>query len=234
MVVTGVTVVMITVMAMFVARNVRLRGLGADETMMPVPVRRSAFALALVATLAVTGACSLRGSGYQYLRSRDTGTYVKVPDSWQVVSGKSSDALLFARAFDAEAVDADTLLIGERPSGLVRVRALADEQRYGLSFATMRQELMIDVDAGLESGQAQLLRREDLNMRGGFRGELIEFVIEDATEDGGDPVHIVQAAVVDAETTRVHVLALGCREPCFERYEHQIDAVVKSFTLRKA
>src|SRR5439155_21773411 len=68
-------------------------GAGTMAARMSVRSRRApAMVVALIAFAAatVTGACSsLQPSGYQYVRNRTTGTYLKVPEQWTVYNQKA-------------------------------------------------------------------------------------------------------------------------------------------------
>jgi hypothetical protein len=202
---------------------------------------RGALAMAVVAALAA-GACGLHRSGYQFVRSPQTGTYLKVPDDWQVY-GKSEierylaktapelsvDAFPFITTFDGAAHPSVTFdLGGDAPAGVVRVRPLQADERDAASFASLRNEVF-DLQGG-DGSSITTISAEDVQY-GGVRGQRIVFTRTDQLF--GSVATLDQTTLVDKDTSRLYLLVVGCRPECFERNKKQIDTIVTSLTIRE-
>lgn len=202
------------------------------------------WAAVLVSSLFLA-ACS--GSGYSYVKNSDLGAYLKVPDSWTTF--EEDDVLETQRsevtptrleeiresgwlvAFDA-APSADVpsellTAVVEHPAGFVRVRTVSAVERDQLSLAMLRKEV-IDVDALLELGRAEVREVENVTI-GGLRGNRIVSTLD---LDSGFYT-FEQVAVVDDGTSDVYVLFIGCSAECFEASRGAIDDVIDSLTIEK-
>jgi hypothetical protein len=203
-----------------------------------------ALAVAVCALAAASGACSLERSGYQYVRSPSTGTYLKVPDDWKVygqreidaaVAGSGEDAPLrklpFISLFDgSKDPELDFDPTGADPSGIVRVRDLDPDERDVTSFASAREDLFVSLNAGVESGDLRLLSASDVTQEAAH-GQRIVFALTDPTS--GDEYVVDQTSLVDRRTSRLYLLAVGCRKACYDRNRDQIDAVATSLTIKE-
>ena len=185
-------------------------------------------AASLLAAALVAGSCSVRGSEYQYVRSPSTGTYLKLPDSWDIAKIESDEGVEFGRLFDRKKIDLEgPSWAGERPTGFVQVRSLSTPERDVLSFELARN-VVFDVDQGLADGTVTPVKNIKAD-QGDFRGQRIIFEIE----GDGTTATIDQTALVDAKTTRFYLLVIGCKSTCYEQYKDEIEDVASSFTLKE-
>lgn len=222
----------------------------ADEVAMGFGRFRGIVLVAALAVLSTATACALRGSGYQYVRNRSTGTYFKVPSDWKVYgrsdlihylddgtgSVKSlSQRLPYLATFDA----ADRPAIGrffridtatEKPAGLVQVQALSNDEREGISISVLRSVVVQDFDTEFQNGQVKVTKYEDVKSKGNFRGKHMVFT---KTTDSGGTVEIDQTTMLDQPTRRLYVLAIGCEVRCFEQNKKVIGAIVTSWTIKE-
>ena len=188
----------------------------------------TALAVLVAAGVVLASGCSLRGSEYQYVRSRSTGTYLRLPEKWKVATIESGEQVKFGRVFDGADIDSERpIYTSERPTGFVQVRDLSADERDVVSFRLMRNAVF-DVDEGVDNGTVQILRYETAN-QGDARGERVVFSSSD-----GDAVAIIdQTVVIDPKTTRFHLLVVGCALRCYEEHENEIDSVVSSLTVKE-
>ena len=198
---------------------------------------------------ALGGACDLDRSGYQFVRSAKTGTYLKVPSDWTVFGAREIDdyvtkqsgdtdpnaptpgtAFKFISTFDAGAhpsVGFDAA--ADHPGGVVRVRALSPEERDAASFATIRDEIVHFQD-GLDNGQISVRSERDIST-GAVRGQRVVFDLTDPTTNVVSTFD--QTTLLDHKTSTVYLLVVGCRQDCFNRNKRQIAAVATSFTIKE-
>lgn len=185
--------------------------------------------IALLPLVAVAvGACSFRGSDYQYVRSPGTGTYMKLPDTWDVARIEADESVEFARVFDQTKIDLDgPSWASDRPTGFVQVRSLSSTERDVLSFELARN-VVFKVDEGMANGTVTPVKNLKAD-QGPFRGQRLIFTVE----GDGTVATIDQTALVDAKTTRFYLLVIGCTPTCYERHKDEIDAIASSFTLKE-
>jgi hypothetical protein len=215
---------------------------------MTVPTFRSRLAGVALMVALTTSACALRGSGFQYVRHRPTGTYYKIPSSWQVFH--HNDVISFIRTRGEGAVDPEERLPfattfdaankpeidrfysldtrSERPSGTARVQVLTEEEHDTISLSDLRS-VFIDVDEGAAAGQVDILRYEEIEPPGGFRGQRMVFNV---TGDGGI-FTINQTALLDRSTRHLYLFAIGCSAQCYEKNRRLIDEVASSWTVKE-
>jgi hypothetical protein len=203
---------------------------------------RAGALLVLLGTL--LGACgAFEQSGYQFVRSPSTGTYLKVPDDWEVFNRREiSDALEkqgngpaaafpFLTVFDAgRPANAFLDLTGPAPKGFVRVRDLEPGERDVTSFSTIREELFKELNAGAAAGAVEVRSAQEVKS-GPARGQRVVFVITD--DETGDRYVVDQVSLVDLDANRVHFVAVACSLACFDRHEDEIDEVVGSLTIKE-
>lgn len=206
--------------------------------------RRGVSCAALVALVVLAGACSLERSGYQFVRNRPTGTYLKVPEEWTVYGPKDIEkqfraanlggerkAFPFISVFDARPdADLDFDITGSRPVGLVRVRDLSPGERDSISFASAREELYDALNAGIESGALPLRSSEEVKHESAD-GQRIVFSIDDGS---GTTSTIDQTSILNREKNRIYLLIVGCRTTCYDKHRKQIDTVVESLTIKES
>ncbi len=199
------------------------------------------------AVFAAGGACSMERSGYQFVRSQQTGTYLKVPKGWTVYGHRDVTRFLEEKGASTEETRARTPFIstfsadkkpkilpfdptGNVPAGIVRVKALSPEERDETSFASLREEI-VDFDAGLQAGQIEVLDSEEIEQDSGVRGQRVVFNIRDPSNGGVFTVD--QTTLLDKSTSKLYLLAVGCATSCYDQNRKQIDAVVGSLTIKE-
>ncbi len=191
--------------------------------------------LSVVAAVAV--ACS--GSGYTYISSSSTRTYLKVPDDWKVfkkdeVLARAGGVLKFDEtdrflvAFDAHPKPSlsHSFVTGDYPFGQVRVRALGDEEADLYSFAMLRNEI-VEVDELYQADQLEPLANVRQLTEKGLRGSRLEYSV---TREQGTFV-MSQVGFVDTATRNVWFLAVGCSASCYQRHKRAIHDVMDSWTV---
>lgn len=193
--------------------------------------RRRVIAAAATAVAIVVGAtgCALRGSGYQYVRSPKTGTYLKLPSDWRV-NDLAIEGIVFGRQFNAPAGATDDmgeLFTRDTPGGFVRVVELSAASQDAVSLSAARNSLF-DIDAGLNSGEMRLVDGGDLRQPG-FRGQHVVVT----TQVGDGAVTIDQTTFLDADSKRLYHLVIGCQSDCYERHKKDIETVTESLTLKE-
>jgi hypothetical protein len=198
-----------------------------------------AFAVALLSS-----ACGgLQRSGYQYVRNRSTGTYLKVPSEWTVYDQKAIEKQVgdasggldnarfpFISVFDASPhSELDFDVFTDMPMGVVRVRELSQEERDGVSFASARDELFPLNDAA-STGQLPVQKSVEVN-QAGAQGQRIVFTYTD--EESGTTSTIDQTTLVDHGKNRLYLLVVGCETKCYEKHRKEIETVVTSLTIKE-
>ena len=185
------------------------------------------MSLTLAAVMATAG-CSLRGSDYQYVRSRDTGTYLRLPKNWDIAKLETDEAITFARVFDGEEVDEDLpILVSERPTGFVQVRELSESERDVMSLELARNAVF-QIDDGVQSGEVEIVDFERVDSEG-FTGQRVVFRAE--TEEG--MATVAQIVMLAPKSTRFHMVVVGCTSDCYDANEKQIEAVIDSLTVKE-
>jgi len=202
------------------------------------------LAVAVLSTLVVAG-CG--GSGYTYHSNRDENLYFKLPDDWTVFDGDDipTDALtpgMWVRGFMAgeePSVDGVFALAAAEPRGFVFVEPLDVMERDTVSLRSLRGTLLgtdatgepLDPLAYAEQFPEQL---QILGYDGGVvydhgpHGVHLRVAI---SPPGEETAVIDQLVLVDAGTSRMYVLSIGCSLECFEAHEREIEEVIDSWTL---
>ncbi|MBW3557716.1 MAG: hypothetical protein KY454_12365 [Actinobacteria bacterium] len=215
---------------------------------MAVRTIRGARALVVAfVVFAAGGACSLQRSGYQFVRSKETGTYFKVPDGWTVYGHGDVTRFLEQQGAASEETRGRTPFIstfsaekkakvlpfdptGDRPAGIVRVKTLSPAERDETSFASLREEI-VDFDTGLQTGQIEVLDSQEIEQEDGVRGQRVVFKIRDPASGG--VFTIDQTTLLDRSTSKLYLLAVGCESRCYDQNRKQIDVVVDSLTIKE-
>jgi hypothetical protein len=206
--------------------------------------------IALLLALAVgAGLAGCQRSGYQYIKSDETGTLFKVPHDWTLFS---EDEMLGLASLDASpqqlerirgsqwAVGFDSApqaslenalnRTGAFPAGYSQVRVLTPQQRDKFSIASLRNEVMrIDELATLENWVEEI-QTDDVVLEGGFRGIQQVYTIRNA--DGGFST-FRQISVVDPTTSVVFLFVIGCESNCFVENQEVIGEVSDSWTVKE-
>jgi hypothetical protein len=197
---------------------------------------RCAFVLVAAGVLA---ACA--GSGYTYVSSKSTRTFLKVPDSWKVfkkdeVLAEESDYLVYDKddrflvAFDGSPKPSlnHSFVTGKYPFGQVRVRSLDMSEHDQYSLVMLRNEVIpIDDLLQSDSSKISLLAPQQEITRHGLRGTRLEYSVETPQEK----FRMSQVGFIDAGTRTVWFLAVGCTPACYERHKGAIHRVLDSWTV---
>lgn len=182
----------------------------------------------VLTTVLAAGGCSLRGSDYQYVRSRDTGTYLRIPKSWDIAKLETDEEISFARVFDGQEVDEDLPIVAsDRPTGFVQVRDLSDAERDVMSLELARNAVF-NIDEGIQSGDIEVVDFDSVD-REGFTGQRVVFRAQ--TTNGSATV--AQVVMLAPNTTRFHMVVVGCTTACYDDHESQIEAVIDSLTVKE-
>jgi len=234
-VVVGVIVPVVMGMVVVVLGSLHGRNLSHTGSEVAEPLRQWSvrtrpvvLVSTLLASALVVGGCSVRGSDYQYVRSRSTGTYLRIPESWDVAAFETDEEITFARVFDGKKVDQDLPIVAsDRPTGFVQVRELSDQERDVMSLELARNAVF-RIDDGVQAGEVEVVDFEAVD-RDGFSGQRVVFRAE--TTDG--TATIAQIVMLAPGSTRFHMLVVGCTTPCYDDNEKQIEAVIDSLTVKE-
>jgi hypothetical protein len=203
-------------------------------------------ALSVAIGAVILSACS--GSDYHYVKNSDEGLYFKVPNDWTIYDeeqyfkatlSEPSPAELeavqnrdWAAAFDS---DPDPTprnldkLDSKHPHGFARISEIGIDQHDTFSLKAARN-LVAPVDDLIDAGAAQVLDANEFTLEGGFRGS--HLVVNLGLEKGGYTT-LDQTVIVDADTTKVYVLAIGCSDNCYDENKDEIENLVDSWTVKE-
>lgn len=210
-------------------------------------LRRLLLPAAFVALAAtILPACS--GSDFHYVKNSDEGVYFKVPSNWTIYDEdayfkatlvKPSPAELeqlrhrdWATAFDSSPEPTPKhleQLDSKHPHGFARISQIGIDEHDTFSLRAARN-LVAPVDELIDAGVAQILDAEEFSLDGGFRGS--HLVANLGLEKGGYTT-LDQTVIVDADTTKLYVLAIGCSDNCYERNKDTIESLVDSWTVKE-
>lgn len=194
----------------------------------------------LVALVLVLAAC---GSGNQYVTSKSTGTFLKVPEDWKVferdevlaqpgpLTGTAHKDDDFIARFDADPKPSlqHSFLDGDFPFGMVRVRSLGLEEHDAYSLATLRNEIIpVDQLLAQDPDSVLVLDEPELITKNGLRGSRLEYSVQIA---GGLSFTVSQVGLVDTPTRQVWFLLVGCSTKCYQQHKSEIRRVVDSWTV---
>ena len=195
-----------------------------------------------VAAAALLAACGLERSGYQFVRSPSTGTYLKVPSDWKVFDQEAVEAdqpqeerpgadVRFLSVLDGDASPSLRHdLANDAPLGIVRVRDLPPEERDVTSFATAREDFFPQLNALVSNKLARVRSSEEV-VRAGAHGQRIVFTVPD--DESGEMLTVDQTTLVDRRAGRIYLLVVACTTACYERNQGDIDAVATSLTIKE-
>ena len=210
-----------------------------------VRVVHVAAALATAAAVALT---SCGGSDYRYVKNSSLSTYFKVPDDWhlwdqdEIVLG-SEDMTPQAReqlremqwivAFDGapEPDPTGSIATAQYPQGFARVRAIQPDERDTFSLKDIRNEALEIDEVQAATNAVEVIESIDVVGPDGLRGSHLVFNVP---RDGGGYFTVDQIAMVNAETTVVYALVVGCDAECYVKNESQIKEITDSWTVKEA
>jgi hypothetical protein len=197
-----------------------------------------------VAGVSVLAACGEPDN--RYVKNSSDGLYLRIPGSWATydeddwieaqdeVTDSQAEAFKAATwlmAFDAApdpSIDNVVAFVTEHPTGVAQIQQVSPQQRDELSLKSLRNTLY-PIDDLLEQDQASVDSYEELDLDDGFRGSRM---IARLRAEDGEEVVVDQAAAVDADTTKIYIVALSCSADCYADNEGTIDDVLDSLTLR--
>ncbi|MGH8909826.1 MAG: hypothetical protein ACRD0K_25870 [Egibacteraceae bacterium] len=196
-------------------------------------------------------AAACQPSSFQYVANSDDGAYLILPSDWhrfesdEVLEYQFSDLAprvqevlreqMWVAAFDANPQPALEHVFNfgdlkEYPVGFMQVRQLAGEERYQLSLSDLRNQFIeFDTIAQSAPERLEVLREDYPTTPEGLRGVNLRFSV--AVEEG--LVTYDQTAYVDADTSTVYLLTVGCTADCFEAHSSQIDRIIQSWTIKE-
>jgi len=202
----------------------------------------------LVALTLALAACG--GPRYHYVKSAKSQAFFKVPSAWTLYSEdtllagqqltdsqlKAAKAQIWTLAFDASPKPSldHVLDASGSPWGFAKSRLLSPQERDAYALADLRKELLpVDPAAADSAASAgvELLSIRDLNRPGGLRGN--EFVATLHNSANNKSVTFHQIALVDAKTSRVDILAVGCQADCYKSNERLINQIISSWTVKE-
>jgi hypothetical protein len=208
--------------------------------------RRVPVVAALVVAAVLVAACS--DSGYHYVKNSDEGVYFKVPNDWKLYdestyfkaildepSPTQLDAVLdrdWAAAFDSDPDPSPknlNALDSKHPHGFARVSEIGVDEHDTFSLEAARN-LVAPVDELIQADAAQILDADEFTLDGGFRGSHI--VVNLGLDKGGFTT-LDQTVIVDADTTKVYVLVIGCSDDCYDKNKGEIESLVDSWTVKE-
>jgi hypothetical protein len=190
------------------------------------------------------------GPQYHYVKSTKSQAFFKVPSAWKLYNEdmllagqqltdqqlKAAKAQIWTLAFDASpkpsldhVLDAST-----NPWGFAKSRLLSPQERDAYSLSDLRKELLPVDPAATDSAATagvELLSVRDLNRAGGLRGNEFVATLRNSSSDKAVTFH--QIALVDAKTSRVDILAVGCQADCYKSNERLINSIIASWTVKE-
>ena len=183
-----------------------------------------------VALGAVLAGCT--GGGYNYVKSSDFHTYLKVPDSWKLydaetvldvsnpdLSKQQRDRVLensWRTMFDANPKPSikHVAKYTKYPSGYAVVTPLSGSDSDGASDAFLRN-FFLDVDTASNEQKLSVVSYEPINRDGGFHGShlVAQLVVGDesaSTLHEARAITIDQIVMIDQQRSRVYALIMSC------------------------
>ncbi len=219
--------------------------------------RRLGVCLGLGAVALVTASCFSFSTGYSYESHRSpdgTNLYFKVPSHWtfynvkQVIEAKNgplsqSQINQITNGQWVESLSgaprptvSQSLQLGTSyPTGVIEGRQLDPTERDGLSYSSMRSELLgvdpLQSAGGLVTRSGfQLLSYKEFTGAGGIRG--VKFTLNIINK--GHPITTFgQIVAVDGQTNWIFALGMGCRASCWNTNSGLIGQVLNSWTLKE-
>jgi hypothetical protein len=196
-------------------------------------------------------ASSCLGSGYAYISHTNpdgTDVYFKVPSKWttfdtdQIIVAENgplgpsqkkqiaNSEWLMGMTSEPGATAKDTLSLGNSyPSGIVEARLLPENQRDGLSFSTMRSEILGTDPLTATSGY-QVLTYDEFTYPGGVRG--VKFTVNITSKN--KPTRTWgQVTAVDPQTNWIMAIGIGCKAECWGANSGAIKQILDSWTVKE-
>lgn len=220
--------------------------------LLSAPVRRRRSHGRVVAVLAAIAllVAGCGGDDYQYVSNQGAHLYFRIPDTWLLFDQEE----LFAAQMDAGVgfpqVDdmrrrawlrgflgsadgqADDVLDlgGEELAGIAEVRTLSPSERDSMSLAALRRVGGVDP---LEAAQSPSSGVRVLDLEEVSEGDARGYRIVVSVTTDSETTTMTQLALVDAATTTLYRLTLGCSAPCYEQNQDVIDEVTESWTVEE-
>jgi hypothetical protein len=212
----------------------------------------------VVLLLAAVTMASCGGPRYHYVKHDADNLFFKVPSAWKLFTqdtilesqGLTADQRSRAHeqgwvvAFDSSPSPSIGHVLNartEHPWGMVRTRLLGAEERDSYSLIDLRREL-ISIDPLTEADQLasqgaklDVLDGAEVRRHGGLHGVDLVFQLTapDAKTNKLVRLTVHEVALLDANTTKVRLLAVGCGSTCYDANKKQLDAIVESWTVKE-
>lgn len=217
-----------------------------------VNVRRLTGLLAIPLSSTVLSSCL--GVSYDFVShqtSAGESTYFKIPQAWTLFHSRAIVQEEFSKATPATVNKVDAVswanifmgLPGQRlsknigfqgsiPVGLARADELSGTARQGFSLSSLRTLVLPSdpLSATAPTGYSyKVLSYKEFVRPGGFRGS--QLYVDITTPNGGNSTYI-QDAVVNAQTSWVYMIAVGCDASCFKNNQTAILSIVDSWNVK--
>ncbi|MBO0713771.1 MAG: hypothetical protein J2P59_03360 [Acidimicrobiales bacterium] len=207
--------------------------------------------LGLVAAgIALAGCGNL--SGYQYLNHRQSSgsdLYFKLPSGWTVFNQQQIIDAANGRLNKSQvqqiagsgwlttfvgsgraSVGQSTLINGSHPSGIVEARPLSPQDQDGLSFSTLRTELLPSDPLNPPNPDPyQVLNYSTFTRPGGLRGNKM---VVDIKDQSGAVSTFNQVAMVDSQTQWLYLIAVSCKASCYASNQGLINQIIQSWNVK--
>ena len=202
-----------------------------------------------VTILAVPSACS--GSGFTYVENKETNTYFKIPDEWEVLDQNEVLGTLFrspspstiggiertlwAVGFDADDEPSATHILqstADHPAGYARVRALSEGEREGISLRALQDVGAVPITSLQQQSSTSVreVETEDIVLEGGTHGRRAVYDVR----LGLGTLTYSQTALVDPATEKLYVFLIGCSASCYRTNQDMIEEVAASWTIKES
>ncbi len=202
----------------------------------PFPARRTLALTAAAAVAACLGAAACGRSGYQYIENGDDTVFVKIPESWEVVSEGvvdytvtpdgdlqllPGDSALPWRATFAE-VPAAAPGTPDRITGAVEIQPVDRRMRADLNPYRFFGIDPNDTTDGIE------VVRHDLVKLGDVSGPRL---VWKQTNEQGEEMVVDRLVMTDSLNRVIYSVGFGCNAGCYGTNESSIEEIMATFTV---
>ena len=214
------------------------------------PRGRAIVFTALGALSIVLSGCLSSSFAYFSHRSHGTVLYFKLPAKWTIFTAKqlveASNGPLsqtqinqieqgqWEMSFSAAPHPSSKQLIVENssyPNGLVFAKQLSTNDRDGLSYASIRAEILgQDPLSSSSTSPFNVLNYNEFTRAGGYRGSRLVTNISDAH---GLIETFAQVVAVDPKTNFIYGLGIACRASCWGPNSGLINQVLNAWNVKE-
>lgn len=216
---------------------------------MSKPKILSGFLIAVIASTLLSGCTPSK----QYAGSKKDGAFFAVPNGWHKISNQAlnkeegatknpddldrlamvSYQVGFSEAKKITARDVFMLKPTEAPVVFARFRSLFPEERNAISLNSLR-DVVLPVtqflDGSRENDRNFLLIDDQEVIEKGGKGVNLRF----SFDYEGVNQTINQTTLVSNDQGKIYIFVVRCSTECYNKKSKEIDAIVKSFTLKGA